>query len=777
MKRIFSTLVIGLLLFPLCVGQSITGTIRSVQNLPIDFANVVILTKQDSAFVTGCISDRDGRFSLSLELNLLDNILLNISCMGYESKTLEVSAMNLGDITLYESIEELQEVLISVHRSQYIMKEGVLIANVNNSPLKDVGNAIDVLKNMPLLNVGEESICVFGKGTPLIYINNREVRNKEELEQLISSQITKVEIITSPSAKYPAAVNAVIRITVMKRSDKGLAGSAYFRAVQREKWNENANINLNYNTTKLNVFGALSLSDTKFRKEQTTETSIIDTDSHQIIDDTKMYLDRLASRTSLGLDYTINNKQSIGVKYDLSFTGRSKNTVLSDLAYMRNREQIVELKNNSDYKNTGNNGYLNTYYNGKFGTFDVNLNADYVHGNSTADASYITQYGGDNTTDKLDSKSKNKYNLAAMKLEVNKKIGKTNLEFGGEYNHTNNWSEYTNFSEEKQSDLPNRETKNKQDLFALFAVCRHSWKNFNIYVGLRYEHTNFQYYLNKIKSGEQSETYNQLFPVVNMSYSLLENKINMSFSYKRTVNRPNYYQLRGDIQYNSPFSYEGGNPALKNTVADNFGYTFSFADFYLNTSLNIFKNQSMFILEQFGDKPISLATFVNVDDYKQFSVSAVWSPTFFKIWNPTLESGIQKQYLKLVNNYEAVKYNKPNVYFSLNNTFKLPKKFVFVVNAKYWSAYHSEFSHEKETMLVDTRIQKHLLNNNLTLVVGMENIFDTYDEKWKMNYKNILFDKSAKNDNRFIYASVRFSFNNMKIYRGKGAANEERSRL
>jgi hypothetical protein len=761
--------------FSLCTSQNITGTLRSTYDVPVDYANIVMQTKQDSIFIAGCITDQNGNFSLPLGNNSPENILLSISCLGYESKKIEIKELNIGIITLHDKTEELQEVVIAVRRSPYSMKEGALIANVNSSPLKDVGNATDVLKNMPLVNIKDEDISVFGKGKPLIYINNREVRSNEELEQLNSSQIKNIEVITSPGAKYPATVNAVIRITTLKRDDEGLAGSVYARVAKREEWNENASINLNYNTAKLTLLGTFSLNDIRIRKDQTTVTTIADTDSHQAKDDTKLYADRLAYRTSLGVDYTIRDNHSIGVKYDLSLTGKSKNEMLNDLTYLRNQVQQTKLKNDGYYKDDGENGYLNTYYNGKFGTFDVSLNADYVHGNSIDNALYITTK--ENNVTEINTKSENNYDLAAVKLDAKKEIGQASLEFGGEYSYTNNRSEYANDSQEMQSDLPNRETKNKQDLFALFIAYRQAWKNFTFYAGLRYEYINFQYYLDRIKKQEQSKTYNQLFPMVSATYSLLDDKVNMSFSYKKTVSRPGYYQLRGDIQYNSPFSYEGGNPALKSSFADDFSYTFSFADFYLNSSFKIFKDQSMFIIEQFGNKPISLATFVNVDNYKELSTSAVWNPTFFKIWNPTLEAGFQKQYLKLVYDNKATKYNKPNVFLSLNNTLKLPKEFTFVIHARYWNAYSSGFSEEKETMCVDARIQKRLLNKALTLVVGMENIFDTYDEKWRMNYKNVSFDKSAKNDNRFVYVSVRYNFNKLKTYRGKGAANEERSRL
>ncbi|MCD8029672.1 MAG: TonB-dependent receptor [Bacteroides sp.] len=755
----------------------ITGIVQSGQQTPVEFANVVMKSAKDSLFLSGCITDREGKFSMPLGEHSPDRILIEISCLGYDSKILTVDQPQLGIIVMNESAQVLDEVVISARRSPYTMKAGSLMANINNSPLKDAGNATDVLKSLPLLNVRNDNIEVFGKGTPLIYINNREVRSNEELAQLNSSQIKNIEVITSPGARYPASVSAVIRITTLKREDEGWSGAVYTKLEKKRQWNESALANLNYTTNKLDLFGNFAVWDSRTRNWQDNVTTVTDHHFHKVAGRTELDLNNLRYRTGLGLNYDLNPDHSLGVKYDFSWMGKSNYDIRSTLSYEKDGIYQTDLNNTGDYRPDGENGYLNAFYSGRAGEFRIHLNADYAHGNSSTDALFTTVYP-ENIVELTGSYSNSRYNLAAVKLDINRQIGKGQLEFGGEYSYTHNKTSYQNDNEELQQDLPQRHTKNTQDLLALFIAYQYTHNHFSAYAGVRYEHLGFDYYLDRIKNQEQSKTYDHVFPTGTLSYSLLDRKINMSLSYRRTTNRPSYYQLRGDIQYNSPFSYEGGNPALKNSFVNDLNYTLSYGNLYLLSSFKFIKDNSFFIIRQFEpDSPVTLSTFMSVEDYKQINLSVVWDPTFFKIWNPGITLGFQKQFLSTEYQGQTQRYNTPYVYVSLYNVLRLPKQFVCVVQGEYQKGHHGGFSKDQANSYVDVRLQKRLLNNSLTLVLGADNVFNTYREKWDMFYENVHYYKSANNDNRSVYVSVRYNFNKMKTYKGKGAAESERIRL
>ena len=100
-----------------------------------------------------------------------------------------------------------------------------MLIDIQHSDLSKVGDAVDVLRQLPCINVSStDVISVYGKGTPIIYINNKQVRDSRELQRLKSDAIKNVEIITSPSARYDATVSSVIRIRTVKKQGEGMSG-------------------------------------------------------------------------------------------------------------------------------------------------------------------------------------------------------------------------------------------------------------------------------------------------------------------------------------------------------------------------------------------------------------------------------------------------------------------------------------------------------------------------------------------------------------------------
>lgn len=400
-----------------------------------------------------------------------------------------------------------------------------------------------------------------------------------------------------------------------------------------------------------------------------------------------------------------------------------------------------------------------------------------MFGHTKTFASYDNTESINNKHYIVNSNSKNNYRLGAIKLELSRKIKNSTILFGTEYVKTRNQSFYSNDNRDLQSNLPQTSTLSKQDLFALFLNYKYNIYHFDVEMGLRFEFINQRYYINERQQEDQTKKYSNIFPTLVISRSFFDEKINMSLSYRRVVNRPSYYQLRGDIQYNSPYSYEVGNPLLKNTYIDDINYTVSYSNLNFMASYKSYHNKTLFTIDQYENKAITMSGFTNVDGFKKISIASVWDPTFFKVWNPEVEIGFEKQFLKLRNKSVANTYNRPYFYVSLYNILKLPLNYSFVVQAKYWTSYNSGVSYEYSGMFVDAFIQKYFMNKKMVIKIGAENIFNTSKEEWEMMYNSINFKKRAYNDNRFIYLSFTYNFHNTKKYAGKGTRNSEQRRL
>lgn len=139
----------------------------------------------------------------------------------------------MGIVQLTSDAQLLEEVIVKGNLPVTRMKGDAMVTSVENSVLSKAGSANDVLGKIPGITKTQDSYEVFGKGTPLIYINGRKLNDLTELEQLNADEIKNVEVIRNPGSRYDATVKAVIRIQTVKRQGEGFGfnlRSSYYQS-------------------------------------------------------------------------------------------------------------------------------------------------------------------------------------------------------------------------------------------------------------------------------------------------------------------------------------------------------------------------------------------------------------------------------------------------------------------------------------------------------------------------------------------------------------------
>jgi hypothetical protein len=257
-KTILAIIVLLMFAFTVQGAVPVSGRIiESAKNEPLGYANVLLLSLSDSAFVAGATSSEDGFFRFDNVSN--GKYMLKVSFIGFEDRLIPVDVsdnpVDLADIHLNESDAlTLNEAVVTAKMKPFRSGiNGGIVANVASTLLSSVGTANDVLQRMPGIISEEGKMTVFGKGAPIVYINNRKVRDMSELERLESSEILTVELITNPGAKYDAESRAVLLIKT-KNKINGFSTQATERIRIGKYMGDNENISIAYTKDRLNLF-------------------------------------------------------------------------------------------------------------------------------------------------------------------------------------------------------------------------------------------------------------------------------------------------------------------------------------------------------------------------------------------------------------------------------------------------------------------------------------------------------------------------------------------
>lgn len=765
--------ILTLCLLPTVINGQIKGRIIDKNQQPLSFANVVLLTVGDSTFVEGTISREDGSFLLSPAARL-GNYLLEISFIGYETKILPCKLpADLEDITLNVSSTMLTEVEVKGTMPLTRMKNGSLITNVQGSVLSNYGSANDVLAKVPSVLKREEGFEVFGKGTPLIYINNRMVRDNAELEQLHSADIKSIEVINNPGSAYDASVKSVIRIHTVRKQGNGWGLNVRSGYTQSETASWLGQIDANYRHNGLDIFGTFKYDD-KYVKG--TSKSDITAFADTLWNQKNAYdisMKNRAVQTSLGFNYIFNPNHSIGVKYILGNTLKSKTTAnyVSEI-FADNKPYDYLLTDRYETKDDDPQHQLNLYYAGKIKKWAINLDVDY-YGNSYKQDVLAKENSKEHISRDVNSVNDVENDLYAAKFMVSRPLWNGNLYFGTEYTRTNRCDDYFN----PEGYVPTSYTRIKENSITGFAEYSRHIVIGDLVAGLRYEHIDFNYYENNILQNNESRSYGDLFP--NLSFDTKLGNVQTQISYTAKIKRPSYRQLSNNVKYINRFTWQTGNPILKPTTLHDITLTGVWKFLMASVSYQLDRDAIINWGEQVkGNSSTTLITYTNKHRLPHLSAMVSATPKI-GIWNPQLSVGVDKQWLKLNSEEIDMEFNKPVLMGMFNNTFMLPKGIMLNADLFFQSKGNNLNRYNNNEMIVfDIALAKAFLKKALVIEVRGNDLFYQFNNNTitRLNHSEVW--ERGKNNTRKFTLSVRYRFNQSRSnYKGKGAGQEMKTRL
>ncbi len=769
MKRYFFTLMMALAVALTAAADTFTGRVVDETNAPAPFVNVVLLNASDSAFVAGTTTSNDGTFNISGNAS---KPILKISYLGYKTLVLDAAGSNLGTIALEPEATMLGEVVVKGQRPAFKLTTEGLKTEVENTLLSKVGTAKAVLENLPGVQRKKDGIEVFGKGTPLIYINGRKLQSQTELDQISSEDIQSVELITSPGAKYDATVESVILIKTKRPQGEGFSFNTQASYYAAERPDLDLGTNWNYRHKGLDVFGSVWYNDGRSKQD---DDVILDVKA-----DTLWHMDELMDikshynslYTSIGTNYIFNDNHSAGFRYDTKayFLDRTCGTFTADVIA---NGQFYDHLDNSIYESTKHNmpHTLNAYYNGKMGKTSIDFNTDYVFFKNR-ETHYNDEVSQEQQSRTVTSNSVVRNQLCATKLVLSWNLWGGNLEVGTEFDHTRRNDEYINL----EQIVPTSFTEQRENNYILFAEYARQLPFGQMKVGLRNENVTTNYYNQGVRIAEQSRSYHHLFPSVGFMAAV--GPVQLIANYAAKIKRPYYHELSSSVTYANRFTWQSGNPMLKPSIRHEASLMAMYR--WVTLMLNYKHTDDQIVnvgREVPGSESITWLYRENVDNEDAVMLMVTLSPRF-GLYQPSLTMGMMKEWIKIPSPAGIISPERPIWIAQFNNNFRLTPTLTASADFSFTSKGDQEnISLTKARYRLDLSVTKSFLGDHLSVMVKGHNLLNSQDQV-RLNYGARTLWQNSRNDSREVEFTVRYKFNAAQSkYKGTGAGASEKERL
>ena len=763
-------------------GGEIKGKVIDTEtDEPLEYATVSLFHSQDSTLVTGVITDSNGLFSLKAKPG---KYYVVVQFMGYKDKTLNVNikdnktVVSLGEILMNTDAALLDEVEIVAEKSTMSMTLDKRVFNVGKDVSSTAGNAIEVLDNIPSVNVDVDgNVSLRGDSGVQILVDGKVsglagTSTQDALRSLQADMIERIEVVTNPSVRYDAEGTAgIINIVLKKDKRKGFNASVDLRGGFPVQWGEKffkedfpfqtgIGASLNYRFKKFNVFANYNFN---YRDDISEGYSITEYYGDLIYDPILANHDD-AEQITEQLTYRNRNRKGHNLRggFDYYFTD---DDILTFSAMYRQSDghNTPAVTYIDKFPFQGINNYsLRTEdwfnerpmmeytlsYDKYFGSKDNSLKASvrYFTNSDTewsdiVDAEFLTEEDLNNNNpfysiNQHTYAQENQQNLQAT-VDFVRHYGLSVIELGGKY--TGRWINNNMMVTENDSILEDytHDFDYNQQVAALYGSYGREFGRFSGQVGLRGEFTLIDTYLTGTNSGS-NQRYLNVFPTGHLNYSLTEVD-QIQASYARRIRRPWYGQMAPFSSFNDDRNIRTGNPDLKPIFTDS--YEFSYLRFWERGNINFtaYYRHSTDVIRNFttvvGDISISRPENFGISD--DYGIELVGSLDIFNWWNVNGSINFFKS--NTVGDWNGRHYTTDsyNTFARIVTKFRLKNICDFQISGRYMGPREEPLGYREANYWCDFAASRDVFNKNATISLNIRDVFGSRQhggESWGDNF-------------------------------------------
>ena len=741
---------------------------------PLEFVTVLIADNNTKKPISGTTTLENGRFSFQTNAT---NFYIEISFMGFTTKTFEKyniinGIIDLEKIYLSENAQALDEVVVQGEVSKTVFKLDKRIFNVGKDISSTGASALEVLNNVPSVNVSiEGEITLRGSSGVQILINGKPTVMESALATLTADIIEKIEVITSPSAKYDAEGTAGIINIVLKTEEKeGINGSITLNIGIPN--NHSLGFSLNKRTDKFNVFSQLGVGHRTFPEQNELESH--DFENNTTIKSTgEDDFNETYVTAILGADYHINehNVLTVSGRYAHEWESQNSNAVFNlfdapnTLTDSYNRTEFTTAKNP---KYQYELQYQKNFKNNKEQILLFSAIGDFFSKDQESEFNNTTTFGNQ---ENIKQKSRTDFTQANYNFKLDYThpfLDKFTIETGLKYGIDMVTNDYANENLIDNDWVVNLDQTNimdfSQNILALYATSAYQGEKWGLKLGLRLENTDLETLL-KNTNEYNKQKYINFFPSGHTSYKVSD-LFSLQLGYSKRVSRPSLWDLNPFYNIRSSISITTGNPNLQPEYTDSFEITSIHKLGKLSINWAVFNRYTTNYIEEivsYQDN-VSITKPENVGDNNTLGLEANIKYRPFK-WM-TLDSEFIYTSFKRNGSFDAVSFDfkGDNNFWGLTGQFKLPAKIDLEIKGIYRGAYKTLQQEVVSNLYANFGLRKKILKGKVVLNLSIRDLFESRHTE-SITDQSDFYLQSDFRRGRFVTFGVSYGF-------GKGEAME-----
>ena len=750
--------------------------VESGASNPIPYATVVAKDKGSNGVIDGATTNESGEFLLEVKDK---QVYVEVKFMGYETKKINSisftgKSADLGTIELKSNVKELEGVEVRAERSTLEFKLDKRVFNVGKDISSTGMGALEVLNNVPSVNVDIEGAVTLRNNSGVqILINGKPSVLADEqsgaLGSITADQIEKIEVITNPSAKYQAEGSAGIINIVLKKDDKkGLNGS--ISANTGWPHNHSLGASMNYRTENFNFFTQFGVGYRSIPQYFDNENTDFE-DSTSVLSDGVNYRNENFYNITLGTDYHINDLNVLTLSgsfaYEIEDQPSETNFTVTDLdnniLSEWKREEVTEatnpkweydlqyskqFKNNEDHK-------LSVSALGRY--FGKDLSSEF------------SNRGISGSEPSPDQRTRTNFRQADYTFKAdytNPLTEKITLETGAQYVINDVGNDYAVFNEEDGDFVVDSNLTNNfeyiQNVLGVYATGAFETEKWGAKLGLRAENTELNTLLTNTNE-KNEQNYTNLFPSIHTSYKFSK-RYSIQAGYSRRIYRPRLWDLNPFFNIRNNFNIRQGNPNLQPEFTDSYELTgiFIWKKFTLNASIyNLYTTDVIERVSFFeGNVNIRKPENVGTSNTTGLELNAKYNVTDWLTINGDFNYGYflrQGSFNEQDFDFSGQKYTA-----EMTSKFKLNKGFDIEVSGEYRSAYVTVQGRRSGFAFMNAGVRKKVLKGKLIFSLSVRDVFASRIREFVVDQGDN-YTYSFEQRGRFLTFGVSYGF-------GKGEA-------